>query len=139
MKHKLQLKANNQPVPPSALNLSQLTDHIILCTGTRYDKFFRRVNAEDLPPCHIDVRGNYNQYVSLTIEPITKEMRKKKPTMTDELNIFERPPPMMQEHATDAKRAGFPEFTVSVFHLNQDVAKKPQVAHSALQRFQGMP
>ena len=36
--------------------------------------------------------------MSLTIEPITKELRKKNPTMSDELNIFERLPPMMQEH-----------------------------------------
>ena len=121
------------------LDIQRTSDHIMLCTGTRYDEvsqdFFQRVNEKDLPPCHVDVRGTYNQYVSLTIEPVTKEMRRQNPKMTDEITVLERPPPIMQEHFKDVKRAGFPELTVSVFHLNQDIAKKPQVAHSALQRF----
>ena len=119
--------------------IQQTSDHIMLCTGTRYDivsqEFFARVNNSDLPPCHVDVRGTYNQYVSLTIDPVTKEMRKQQPKISDEIDVFASPPPVRREHIKDVKRAGFPELTVSVFHLNQDVAKKPQVAHSALQRF----
>ena len=115
------------------------SDHIMLCTGTRYDivsqEFFARVNKSDLPACHVDVRGTYNQYVSLTIDPVTREMRKQHPKISDEIDVFASPPPVRREHKKDVKRAGFPELTVSVFHLNQDVAKKPQVAHSALQRF----
>ena len=44
-------------------DVQSTSDQIMLCTGTRYEQvsedFFRRVNAEDFPPCHSEVRGTH--------------------------------------------------------------------------------
>ena len=64
------------------LDIQSTSDHITLCTGSRYDNvsqgFFRRVNEKDLPPCHVDVRGTYNQHKLICLcgpcDPITNSI-----------------------------------------------------------------
>ena len=62
-------------------------------------------------------------------------MRSKDPTVSDELDVLATPPPAFQEESTDAKRSGYPEAVIGVFHLDHEIAKKPQLSHNVLQRF----
>ena len=120
-------------------NLQNKSTQVLLCTGSRYYKTVKTLRAKianhQFPPCEIDTDGQGNEFVSLTIHPVTPEMREKNPTVTDELDMLATPPPAFQECSTDAKRSGFPEAVVGVFHLDHGVAKKPQLSHNVLQRF----
>ena len=119
--------------------LQNKSNDFILCTGKRYKESAERlkgkIQCHDFPPCDIEVDGQGNEFVSLTIHPVTPEMRKEHPTVTDELDVFSTPPPAFAESQKDVKRGGFPEAVVSVFHLDHGIAKKPQLSHNALQRF----
>ena len=86
-------------------------------------------------PCEVEADGHGNEFVSLRILPITPEMRSKNPTVTDEIDVLSTPPLAFFESPKDVKRSGFPEAVIGVFHLDHDVAKKPQLSHNVLQKF----
>ena len=110
--------------------------HILLCTGTRYEESTRRlrrlIKNNQFPPCEVETDGQGNEFVSLRILPVTPEMRSNSPTITDELNVLSTPPPAFFEGPKDGKRSDFPEAVIGVFHLDHDVAKKPQLSHNVL-------
>ena len=120
-------------------NMQKKSTQVLLCTGSRYKDSVRALRAKianhQFPPCEIDTDGQGNEFVSLRILSVTPEMRRRSPTITDELDVLSTPPPVFQEGSTDAKSRGFPEAVIGVFHVDHGVAKKPLLSHNVLQRF----
>ena len=81
-------------------NFQNKSKQVVLCTGARYKETVRALRAKiknhEFPPCEIDTDGQGNEFVSLRILPVTPEMRKSNPTITDELDMLSTPPPVFQ-------------------------------------------